>query len=159
MKSLILSSVLLVSSPSVATAFLPRNNQERCRTLLSLQQSSTTSSNDNHHGGEDRRVFLSTIVATTGALATGVLSETPPAQAVGPVKLTLEPINYVAAPCPPSKPIPGEKAMAGMRGLCVTVQANVLEASPKDLAKVGVYGFVVDEETGNSVLANNPDLR
>ena len=28
----------------------------------------------------------------------------------------------------------------------------------KDLSKVGVYGFVTDAETGNSVLANNPDL-
>ena len=34
-----------------------------------------------------------------------------------------------------------------------------LEASPdKDLELVGVYGFVTDKETGESVLANNPDL-
>ena len=45
-----------------------------------------------------------------------------------------------------------------MRGLCVTVKARLTEASPKDLEKVGVYGFVLDSETGNSVLANNPDL-
>jgi len=34
-----------------------------------------------------------------------------------------------------------------------------LEKGPsKDLEKVGVYGFVTDAETGDSVLANNPDL-
>jgi hypothetical protein len=48
--------------------------------------------------------------------------------------------------------------MAGMRGLCVTVEASLDEAPPKDLNKVGVYGFVTDGETGDSVLANNPDL-
>lgn len=60
--------------------------------------------------------------------------------------------------CPPSRPIPGEKAMKGMRGLCVTVQAKLTENAPKDLEKVGVYGFVTDAITADSVLANNPDL-
>jgi len=48
--------------------------------------------------------------------------------------------------------------MQGMRGLCVTVEANLDETPPKDLEKVGVYGFVTDGDTGDSVLANNPDL-
>lgn len=48
--------------------------------------------------------------------------------------------------------------MRGMRGLCVTVQATLSESTPKPLQKVGVYGFVTDGETGDSVLANNPDL-
>jgi hypothetical protein len=110
---------------------------------------------------EDRRSFLSSVVATTGAIVAGGLSSSSmlqPADAVGPIKLALDPKSYKAAPCPPSKPIPGEKAMFGMRGLCVTVQADLLESPPKDLEKVGVYGFVVDGDTGNSVLANNPDL-
>lgn len=47
--------------------------------------------------------------------------------------------------------------MKGMRGLCVTVEASLDGASPKDLEKVGVYGFVTDGITGDSVLANNPD--
>ena len=47
----------------------------------------------------------------------------------------------------------------GMKGVsCVIVQAKLAESSPKDLEKVGVYGFVVDAKTGDSVLANNPDL-
>jgi hypothetical protein len=66
--------------------------------------------------------------------------------------------KYSAKVCPPDRPIPGEKAMQGMRGLCVTVEADLKEAPPKDLSKVGVYGFVKDSTTGNSVLANNPDL-
>lgn len=48
--------------------------------------------------------------------------------------------------------------MKGMRGLCVTVKANLQEAPPKNLEKVGVYGFVTDTASGESVLANNPDL-
>jgi len=48
--------------------------------------------------------------------------------------------------------------MKGLRGLCVTVKADLEEPTPKDLEKVGVYGFVTDDSTGDSVLANNPDL-
>ena len=81
-----------------------------------------------------------------------------PAYAVGPVKIPLKVNSYTAKPCPKDKPIPGEKAMKGMRGLCVTVEAELTEKSPKALEKVGVYGFVKDGITGESVLANNPDL-
>jgi hypothetical protein len=103
-----------------------------------------------------RRTLLQT---TLGVSAAGLLSAfTPPAHAIGPVKISLKPVSYTARPCPPDVPIPGEKAMKGMRGLCVTVTADLQEATPKELSKVGVYGFVVDGETGNSVLANNPDL-
>ena len=48
--------------------------------------------------------------------------------------------------------------MKGMKGLCVTVNADLLDTPPKDLEKVGVYGFVRDGASGDSVLANNPDL-
>lgn len=47
--------------------------------------------------------------------------------------------------------------MKGMRGLCVQVSAKLENAPDKDLVKVGVYGYVNDGETGESVLANNPD--
>jgi hypothetical protein len=103
---------------------------------------------------ESRRSFL----AVGAGLAFGVSFAPSSAQAIGPVKLDLINPVYAAQPCPPSKPIPGEKAMKGLRGLCVTVKADLAEQAPKDLEKVGVYGFVVDEETGDSVLANNPDL-
>ena len=100
----------------------------------------------------DRRSFLA-----AGAAAT-LAAIVPPANAIGPVKISLNPGSYIAQPCPPNKPIPGEKAMKGMRGLCVTVEATLDEAAPKDLEKVGVYGFITDGITGDSVLANNPDL-
>ncbi|KAL7521971.1 hypothetical protein ACHAWX_006663 [Stephanocyclus meneghinianus] len=79
------------------------------------------------------------------------------ANAVGPIKINIVNPTYTAAPCPPSRPIPGEKAMKGMRGLCVTVKAELEEMSPKDLEKVGVYGYVNDALSSESVLANNPD--
>jgi hypothetical protein len=102
-------------------------------------------------------------VALTGTTAAsiggGILLGTPaPANAVGPVKINLLQPSYTAAPCPKDKPIPGEKAMKGMRGLCVTVNAELEESPAKDLDKVGVYGFVTGKESGESVLANNPDL-
>ena len=81
-----------------------------------------------------------------------------PAQAVGPVKINLLNPTYSAVPCPKDKPIPGEKAMKGMKGLCVTVDVDLEESPDKDLELVGVYGFVTDKATGESVLANNPDL-
>mmetsp|Transcript_20522 Transcript_20522/g.30844 ORF Transcript_20522/g.30844 Transcript_20522/m.30844 type:complete len:238 (+) Transcript_20522:152-865(+) len=101
-----------------------------------------------------RRTFLATTAAAFAATAV----RPQPAEAIGPVKVTLVNPVYSAQACPPSKPIPGEKAMKGLRGLCVTVKADLESQSPKDLEKVGVYGFVTDGDTGDSVLANNPDL-
>ena len=146
MKASIFSKILLVSP---VAAFVIQQSTDSSRSV-SLQAIAH---------GEDRRGFLASVTTSAAAVVLASLGSPEPAQAVGPIKLALEPIKYKAAPCPPSKPIPGEKAMFGMRGLCVTVEANLLEGTPKDLEKVGVYGFVVDEDTGNSVLANNPDLR
>lgn len=111
--------------------------------------------------GSSRRIFLTTqatAIATGMAFATGSTVAPQTANAIGPVKLSIIPTKYTAEPCPPSRPIPGEKAMKGMRGLCVTVEAELQDQPPKDLEKVGVYGFVTDGENGDSVLANNPDL-
>lgn len=47
--------------------------------------------------------------------------------------------------------------MKGMRGLCVQVKGDLAENSPKELDKVGVYGYVLDAVDSESVLANNPD--
>lgn len=110
----------------------------------------------------NRRDFLVQVMTTSTAIvaaaATSASLPPQPAQAIGPVRLSLTPTSYIAKTCPPNKPIPGEKAMKGMRGLCVTVQATLDDPSPKDLDKVGVYGFITDGDTGDSVLANNPDL-
>jgi len=110
----------------------------------------------------NRRTFV-TKTASIISLGTFTASTLTPqlggeANAVGPVKLLLKNVVYSAKACPKDKPIPGEKAMRGMRGLCVTVTADLEEGSPKDLDKVGVYGFITDAASGESVLANNPDL-
>mmetsp|Transcript_939 Transcript_939/g.1222 ORF Transcript_939/g.1222 Transcript_939/m.1222 type:complete len:247 (-) Transcript_939:314-1054(-) len=106
----------------------------------------------------DRRAFFTKSAAAAFIATGGLIHKPSSADAVGPVKVPLSVIKYSAEKCPPSRPIPGEKAMKGMRGLCVTVEAKLTEDSPKDLDKVGVYGFVTDAVTGDSVLANNPDL-
>ena len=100
--------------------------------------------------------LVGTAAASAGLLLGG--SNPEKAEAIGPVKIDLLNPKYTAVTCPKDKPIPGEKAMKGMKGLCVTVDVD-LESSPeKALDKVGVYGYVTDKGTGESVLANNPDL-
>lgn len=74
-----------------------------------------------------RTLFRSTALVGVASL----LQPTTPAQAVGPVKIDIINPTYTAAPCPKDKPIPGEKAMKGMRGLCVQVKAELAENSPK----------------------------
>ena len=64
----------------------------------------------------DRRSFLSrATVATFAILTAPFLSPPKEAGAVGPVRITLENPVYSAQPCPKDRPIPGEKAMKGMR--------------------------------------------
>mmetsp|Transcript_20726 Transcript_20726/g.34289 ORF Transcript_20726/g.34289 Transcript_20726/m.34289 type:complete len:257 (-) Transcript_20726:159-929(-) len=148
--------VFLVLS-ATTTAFQTPSRASKNNQLNNLQQ---------QHGDStalkatpSRRSFLATGVAF-GATAASVGASFPaPANAIGPVKLELKNPTYLAVPCPPDKPIPGEKAMKGLRGLCVTVKADLAEQAPKDLEKVGVYGYVRDgDDSGDSVLANNPDL-
>lgn len=125
--------------------------------------------NDENHGNEiSRRGAFSKAVsgALTAASVAGVLNSggdgqslrPEPANAIGPVKINLLNPTYTAIPCPKDKPIPGEKAMKGMRGLCVTVNVDLEESPDRALDKVGVYGYITDKGTGESVLANNPDL-
>lgn len=111
-----------------------------------------------------RQVFANVMTTATSAAflsaaaSTTVVVAPEPAHAVGPTKINLLNPTYTAIPCPKDKPIPGEKAMKGMKGLCVTVKVDLEDAPAKDLEKVGVYGFITDKGTGESVLANNPDL-
>ena len=107
-----------------------------------------------------RQVFTNIATAATSAvIVSSVATATPaPANAVGPTKINLLNPTYTAVTCPKDKPIPGEKAMKGMKGLCVTVNVDLDGSPEKELEKVGVYGFVTDKGTGESVLANNPDL-
>lgn len=137
-------------------AFVSFHESESYSSLVTVRMSGKISRTDSN----TRRSFFSK--AATLASATSFLSTTTsfvrPASAVGPVRVDLINPTYFAEPCPKNRPIPGEKAMKGMRGLCVTVNADLKEAAPKQLDEVGVYGFVTDAVMGDSVLANNPDL-
>ena len=70
-------------------------------------------------------------LASTNSISNNNFSTGGVANAVGPVKIDIVNPTYTAAPCPKDKPIPGEKAMKGMRGLCVQVKADLAENSPK----------------------------
>eukprot|EP01083_Nonionella_stella_P224236 798390_1 len=85
----------------------------------------------------DRRAFFTKSATLLGTSALLTTFNPQQSNAIGPVKIGLENPTYTARICPPDRPIPGEKAMKGMKGVCVTVKANLTENSPKDLDKVG----------------------
>ena len=146
------SLFLAASAVASSLAFCPNAAFTQKSSSLSTKCQATTSSNSDL----SRRELFVGIVGT--AVMTGVVGAAPQeAQAIGPVKINLLNPTYSAKPCPRDKPIPGEKAMKGMRGLCVTVTVDLENAPEKPLELVGVYGFVTAGGTGESVLANNPD--
>jgi hypothetical protein len=53
----------------------------------------------------------------------------------------------------------GQKAAEGLFPACIEVSAKVSNPSGKDLKDVSVYGFVKENDAGNSVLPNNPDFK
>jgi len=168
------------TTPTALFLFLAANNAFAFQQHASYQHESfrlQATENDNNQdtettNGFSRRDLLATIGSTAitatsmgGILTSGGSLTSPegafrpqPAQAIGPVKINLLNPSYTAIPCPKDKPIPGEKAMKGMRGLCVTVNVDLEELPDRELDKIGVYGYITDKGTGESVLANNPDL-
>lgn len=150
-RSLVTVALLLSGS----SAFQPATNlpsvNKATTTELELQAASEDATTS-------RRDWLAKVGTATAASAALWVSQPEVSEAVGPVKINLLNPTYTAIPCPKDKPIPGEKAMKGMKGLCVTVNVDLEESPKKDLELVGVYGFVTDRATGESVLANNPDL-
>lgn len=125
-------------SPSTTTRASP--SPPSC----AVRMSPTTDDAGCSDGGEITGAIASTrrsFLGQSAALSLGALTATQltpgtggSAEAVGPVKISLKNPQYSAAPCPPSKPIPGEKAMKGMRGLCVTVKAD-LEGPPEKVSR------------------------
>ena len=147
---------LAASASNDALAFSPQG--AGCRSSsIQLQASSGGNS------GLSRRDVFATVASTAitassvAGILGGPLSQPEPANAIGPIKINLMNPTYTAIPCPKDRPIPGEKAMKGMRGLCVTVDVDLEDLPEKDLDKIGVYGYITDKGTGESVLANNPD--
>jgi len=149
---------------SAATAF------HRSGSDVRLQASNENSNENDIEAGLSRRDLFATVASTAvtatsmaGILAVGDLNldapslTPPPANAIGPIKINLLNPSYTAIPCPKDRPIPGEKAMKGMRGLCVTVDVDLEDIPDRELEKIGVYGYITSKETGESVLANNPD--
>lgn len=55
--------------------------------------------------------------------------------------------------------MPGQKAMEGLFPVCIEVEADALNPKNVELKDVSVYGFVKDDDAGNSVLPNNPDFK
>jgi hypothetical protein len=84
-----------------------------------------------------------------------------PAFAFGPADVPISVLNYKQVElCDGRKPImPGQKAAEGLFPVCIEVEAEVTNAEKNALTNVGVYGFVKENNAGNSVLPNNPDFR
>jgi hypothetical protein len=136
-------SLLIAALAPAALAFQPVAFPQRQATDLNADLS--------------RRDWLvGTVAAASAGLVVGL--NPPPAQAIGPVKINLLNPEYTAVLCPKDRPVPGEKAMKGMKGLCVTVTVDLENSTEKTLEKAGIYGYIKDASTGESVLANNPDL-
>ena len=102
------TGVLAATTIFAAIAFQPISDHSRCK---STSPAATTATQLN--ALSSRREWLVAGAMTTGVLTTGLPVE--PAHAVGPVKINLLNPKYRARPCPRDKPIPGEKAMKGMK--------------------------------------------
>jgi hypothetical protein len=84
------------------------------------------------------------------------------ALAFGPVEIPITILSYKPVDlCNGQKPImPGQKAAEGLFPLCIEVDAEVQSPeTSKVLTDVSVYGFVKENDAGNSVLPNNPDFK
>jgi hypothetical protein len=62
-----------------------------------------------------------------------------PASAIGPIFcINLKNPTYTAVPCPKDKPIPHQMAIRDLKGMCITVNADLAKLAPKDLEKIGL---------------------
>lgn len=105
---------------------------------------------------------LSTRLVSAALASASMWGAAPNAYAFGPQTYELKITDYKQVElCNGRKPImPGQKAAEGLYPVCVEVGADIVNVADKSkLAKdVAVYGFVKDDEAGNSVLPNNPDF-
>lgn len=97
-----------------------------------------------------------------GAFASAIaISSASPVHAFGPTDVAISIIEYKAVDlCNGQKPImPGQKAAQGLFPVCIEVTADVNSPSKDTLSDVSIYGFVKENDAGNSVLPNNPDFK
>jgi len=168
MKTAALALSVFLAAPSVGVvAFQQPSVYKRNNNNFQLGATANNNDDDTVTGLSRRDLFATTAsTAVTAASMAGIMNsggifspgQPQPASAIGPIKINLVNPKYTAMPCPKDRPIPGEKAMKGMRGLCVTVDVDLDSIPEKELEKIGVYGYITDTGTGESVLANNPDL-
>eukprot|EP00612_Vaucheria_litorea_P008548 CAMPEP_0171474886 /NCGR_PEP_ID=MMETSP0946-20130122/2690_1 /TAXON_ID=109269 /ORGANISM="Vaucheria litorea, Strain CCMP2940" /LENGTH=185 /DNA_ID=CAMNT_0012004899 /DNA_START=126 /DNA_END=683 /DNA_ORIENTATION=+ len=92
----------------------------------------------------------------SAAFAASLLINISPVHAIGPVKVALSDPIYSEVQCPPNTQVPGQKAGAGLRPVCVSVTVTANNPSKKAVVNPAVFGRVFDED-GTSVVANNPD--
>jgi hypothetical protein len=107
-----------------------------------------------------RRDLLACFITTATSVAI-VGAKPEPSAAIGPVKIDLVKPTYSAVPCPKDKPIPGEKAMKGLKGLCVTVDVDLDSVPEKDLEKIGekVDSGLSERQRGNLLTFLPPFIR
>lgn len=134
-------SLLLLATAASVIGYAPPRSQMK----VDPPPSSCSSTDATDAIASSRRSFVSKSVAfALGTASASSIASLPgvgnsdsnlsvggTAEAIGPIKIDIIKPTYVAAPCPKDRPIPGEKAMKGMRGLCVQVKAELAENSPK----------------------------
>ncbi|CBN77632.1 conserved unknown protein [Ectocarpus siliculosus] len=96
------------------------------------------------------------VAAVVGVTTLGSALVPDEAAAFGPIKMELTEPEYASVVCPPKTQVPGEKAGAGLKPVCVKVTVTANNPSPKEVVDAAVFGFVFDEDS-TSVVANNPD--
>lgn len=113
--------------------------------------------------GSDEQLSRRGIIAGVGkavvaavTVASVVSVDPEEAAALGPVKMLLSEPEYHSVVCPPKTQVPGEKAGAGLKPVCVKVTVTADNTNKKDVKDAAVFGFVLDEDN-TSVVANNPD--
>jgi len=112
--------------------------------------------------GLNRRQALG---AATATLASSFLARANVASAIGPVSMELSNIEYAADTCPPELKAGriggsfGGTVTKEVTQQCVRVTATMTNPTKAPIKDIAVFGFVLDEQAGASVIANNPDLR
>lgn len=107
------------------------------------------------------RFLTSTFAAVNICFGASTFSHVSPVNAFGPQSYELKVTGYKPVDLCNGKPpiMPGQKAMEGMFPVCIEVDADIVNTeTTKTFKDVAVYGFVKEDEAGNSVLPNNPDF-